>query len=228
MTQALPIPVKKGTVSYWPALKENGQSNYGPKFVRKAMPWFEQYWHERHHYPSAADIINRFGCTLAQVESLNRHKFWLSALDRRGIARPGYEMDILSDKQIAAITLLTNFHVVEDVSEKLASIGVSEEVLNGWYANPHFKRALADRADTILDNVSSTATTELARAISRGDFRAIKFYFEITGQAQSPESVNVKRAMQILIEAVQKHVKDEATLTAIGNEVQQMRAIEGL
>lgn len=225
------LPVQRGLVSYWPAsITKNGNPktpNFGPKFTRYAMPWFEQYWHTKHNYPSDGEIMDRFGCSLEQVRQLNTHRFWLQSLGRRGIALPGVP-NYLSDRQVAAIGLMTNFNNLESLQARLASIGVTEEELNGWYQNPLFKNALRDRADTVLDNVSTDATVELARAIKKGDFRAIKFYFEITGQAQSKESVDIKRAMQILIEAVQKHVKDEAVLEAIGAEVQSMRAIQGL
>ena len=222
----VPVPTR-AVVNYWP--KDN--KNFGPKFVRKAMPWFEQFWHENSRYPAPEEIMARFGCTLQQVNLLNRHKFWLQSLSVRGIALPTLSdtgIQELTDKQIAAITMLTNFNDLEPMDQKMAAIGVTTEELNGWYQNPYFKRALQNRADTVLDNVSSTATVELARGIQKGDFRFIKFYYEITGQAQSPEAVNVKQAMQILVEAVQKHVKDPELLKKIGDEVNAMRAVRGL
>lgn len=200
--------------------------NFGPKFSRRAMPWFEEFWHNYQRYPEAHEIMARFGCTLQQVSKLNTHRYWLECLKNRGIALPG--ISGLTDKQIAAISMLTNFNVVEPMEEKMAQIGVTEEELNGWYQNPEFQKALSVRADNVLRNVSSTATVELARGIKKGDFRFIKFYYEITGQAQSPEAVNVKQAMQILVEAVQKHVKDPEVLKAIGMEVDSLRKLRGL
>jgi hypothetical protein len=217
------VPVQRGLVPYWPA-KNN---NFGPKFVRYAMGWFEMYWHENRRYPSNEEIMDRFGASLQQVQTLNRHRFWLESLDRRGIERPGCGLE-LSDKQVAAIAMITNFNILEPLPIKLASIGVTEEELDGWYKNPLFKRALQNRADSVLDNVSIDADVELARAIKKGDFRAIKFYFEITGKANSQEVVDVRRAMQVLIEAVQKHVKDPEVLEAIATEVQSLRAISGV
>ena len=198
----------------------------GPQFTAKLLPWFEQYWHENKKYPSSVDIIQKFALTVEQVELLNQSKFWLLCLDRRGIARP--DVHHLNEKQIAAIAILTNFGDLRNPVARLSQIGVSEEELNGWRSNPEFKRELQNRASEVLDNVAPDATVELAKAIKRGNFQAIKFYFEITGQAQSPEAINVKMAMQILVEAVQKHVKDPAVLDAIGAEVQAMRAVKGL
>lgn len=215
--------MQRGLVSYWPT-KNN---NFGPRFTRYAMPWFENFWHEKKQYPSDGEIMERFGCSLEQVKKLNSHKFWLQALDRRGIGRPGLGFE-LTDRQVAAISLITNFNVLEPLPIRLAAIGVTEEELAGWYDNPVFQNSLRNRADSVLENVSTDATVELARAIKKGDFRAIKFYYEITGRAQSQEAVDIKRAMQVLIEAVQKHVKDDTVLEAIASEVQSMRAIQGL
>lgn len=212
------------------ALPENKfptSGSIGPQFVKRIMPWFEQYYFAKKVYPGAAEIIQRFGFTLEQVNQLNSHKFWLRALDNRGITRPGREPHELSERQIAAITIITNFHDVRNPVAKLASIGVSEEELNGWYQNVFFKAELNARADEILDHVAPDATAALAQAIKRGNFQAIKFYYEITGKAQSPEAVNLKQAMQVLIEAVQKHVKDPAVLEAIASEVQSIRQVQG-
>lgn len=189
------------------------------------MPWFESYWHEYKRYPSVEDIVARFGFTAEQVTILNSHKFWLQALDSRGITRPDKNINELSDRQIAAITILTNFNDTRNPVARLSYLGVTEEELNGWYQNPTFKKELARRAEDVFDNVAPDATVELARAIRRGNFQAIKFYYEITGQAASPEVVNLKKVIQVLTEAIQKHVTDENTLRAIGAEIELIRGI---
>lgn len=224
MTQltSLPDVVKPAKVIKFP------KTGIGPQFVNKVMPWVEQFWHTKHHYPSDVDFAEKFGFTSEQLFILNNSKFWLNCLDRRGIQRPNRDADNLSERQIAAIALITNFHDTRSTFARLQAINVSEEEVNGWYANPAFKRALQERADDVLENVAPDAQAELARQINRGNFAALKFWFEITGRAQSPETLNIKQAMNILIEAVQKHVTDQDTLNAIGDEVARMRAIQGI
>lgn len=201
--------------------------NLGPRFFNRIMPWFEQFYHEKHRYPNATEIIEHFGWTLEQLESVNSNKFWLSMVDRRGITRPNRDASVLSDRQIAAITLLSNFHDVRNPVAKLASIGVTEEELNGWYQNPFFAQEIRRRTDDVLDNVTPDAQVALAQAIKKGNFQAIKFWYEITGRAQSPEQVNFKIALQSLIETVQKHVKDPEVLKAIGDDMENLRKIKG-
>lgn len=213
-------PLPKTTI--WPKT-----SNIGPKFIEKAMPWFENFWHTSKRYPSKSEIIQHFGFTPEQVTALNNHKFWLTCLDRRGITRPlslGEELS-LTDRQIAAISILTNFNDTRSPVAKLAKAGITAEELAGWRSNPVFQEALKNWTDDMLDNIAPDAAVELARAIKKGNFPAIKFYYEITGRANSPEAINVKQAMNVLIEAVQKHVKDPEVLQAIANEVNNVRAL---
>lgn len=197
----------------------------GPQFVSRFMPWVESYWHEHKHYPSSSDFVGRFGFTAEQVSLLNGSKFWLQALDRRGIARPDRNTDFLSAKQVAAIAIITNFQDTRNPVARLAQIDVTEEELNGWYSNPAFKAELSRRAEDVFENIAPDATVELARAIKRGNFQAIKFYYEITGQASSPEVVNMKKVIQILVETVQEHVKDPAVLQAISAKIEMVRGI---
>lgn len=198
------------------------------KYVNKILPWVENYWLQYKRYPSTDAFIEEFGFERDEVLSLNSAVLWLKCLDRRGIKRPNIAEDFLSPTQQAAISLLTNFHDRRPKPVKLAAIGVDAEQLNGWMNNPAFKEQLNRRSDEILGHVGVDANIGLANLIQKEDFRAIKFYFEITGQAASPEAINVKQTMQILIEAVQKHVSDPAVLQAIAAEVAQVRSIQGV
>ena len=198
------------------------------KFVNLMMPWFEDYWVKNKRYPETGTIMQHFGLSFEEVVFINSQTMWLKCLDRRGIRRPNVDADFLSPKQQGAIALITNFHDKRSKEVKLAMLGCSLEEYNGWMNDPTFKSALNARTDEILNHINVDANVGLAQLVQANDFRAIKFYFEITGQASSPEAINVKQTMQILIEAVQKHVKDPSVLQAIAAEVNQVRAIQGV
>ena len=198
------------------------------KFVNLLLPWVENYWVARKHYPSTEALMQEFGLSFEEVIFLNQSNMWLKCLDRRGIRRPNVDSDFLSPKQQAAIALITNYHDKRHKEVKLAAIGCSLEEYNGWMNDKAFKDALSVRSDEVLNHVSIDANITLAQLIQAGDFRATKFYFEITGKASSSEAINVKQTMQILIEAVQKHVKDPKVLQAIAEEVNNVRSIQSL
>ena len=219
--EVIPAPVRR-------KIREIPDKGINIKYVNLLLPFVEEYWHGRGRYPETTAFMEHFGLRLEEVQQINTSKLWLACLDRRGIARPDVAQDFLTSKQIAAISLLSNYHDTRHKDIKLASIGCSLEEYQGWLKNSAFKNALSARTDEILNHVGIDANVALAQLIDAKDFRAVKFYFEITGKAASPEAINVKQTMQILIEAIQKHVKDTDVLQSIADEVNQVRAIQGL
>lgn len=194
-------------------------SQVGPKWVKKMMPWIELFWHEKKRHPTDSELVQKFGFTPTQLLQLRESKFYKNTLALYGIS---WDRDDLSAEQVAAITMITNFSDTRSTEAKLAAINVTPEQLNGWYSNPVFQRELANRADATLDNIFPEAQAQLARQIKKGNFPALKFYYEITGRAQSPETVNVKLAMMRLIEIVQKHVQDPEILSAIATDMRSI------
>lgn len=189
----------------------------GPNFVRKVLPWVEIYWHQHKRYPSDTELSAQFGFEPDDLTRLKLSKYYNLCLKERGISQ---NESFFNEMQVAAISLITNFHDTRPVAAKLAGIGVTTEMYNGWMQNPAFKQELTNRASEILDNIQPEAQVQLATQIKKGSFQALKFYFEMTGQANSPEAINLKLTVARLIEAVQKHVKDPAVLQAIAAEIQ--------
>lgn len=208
-----------------PQLPKQGMSI---KFANLMLPFVENFWHSRKTYPDTMTLMQEFGLSREEVIFINQQKMWLKCLDRRGIRRPNVDEDFLSAKQQAVIALITNYHDTRHKSVKLAVVGCSEEEYNGWMQDKAFKSAITNRSEEVLNNVGVDANVALGQLIQAKDFRALKFYFEITGKASSPEAINVKQTMQVLIEAVQKHVKDPEVLQAIAAEVNQVRNIQGV
>jgi hypothetical protein len=133
----------------------------------------------------------------------------------------------LDVRQVAAISLITNFSDRRSIPAKCAALNITEEELNGWYADPLFKAELAERTDAVMSNSFPEVQASLIRQIQKGNFPAIKFYYEITGRAQTPEQINLKVAILKLQEAVQKHVKDPEVLSAIANELRISQVVQG-
>lgn len=213
------VPVKVGSRVKFP------KNNIGPQFVNKVLHWFETFWHNNSRYPRDEEVLSQFDWTLEQVQLLRQHPFWLKCLERRGIKiDPVAE---LSPLQIAAISLISNFNDNRSLRAKMAQISVTEEQLNGWYADPKFNSELQFRTEQGLERAHSNVQASLLKQIDKGSFQATKFYYEITGRASTPEVLKMKETVQALLEAVQKHVTDPATLQAIAQEVQTRRELGG-
>lgn len=217
------MPTNKVSVNKFP------KGGIGPQFVNRYMHKFEQYWLANGRYPDDVWVITEFGFTKDQVFFLNNSKFWLQSLDRRGIRRPleEHEKPKLSAEQVAAIAVITNYSDRRPVQARLEAMGVSQEILHGWQADPIFKEELTARAADTFQNIAPVAEIRLAQQVDKGNLNAIKFYFEITGKAETPETVNVKRALQTIIEAMQKHCTPEQLL-AIQAEMQTVLGMKGV
>ena len=203
---------------FMPTKLELPKGEIGPKFVRRIMPFVELYYSRQGRYPSDVDLADHFGFTHLDLERIHASKFYNNCLRNRGIVRNN-RTGQFSPEQLAAITLITNFSDPRSPDAKLASIGVSPEMYNGWMQSADFKRELQRRADDVLDNVYPEAQTALAQKVRQGNVQALRFYYELTGRVQTAEVVNVKLVMVKMIEAVQKHVRDPEILQAIAAEL---------
>lgn len=210
------------TVTLKHGMKWPKDNKPGPAFVKKILPWVEMFWHNHKRYPTDAELADRFGFDAEQLQVLRYSKFYNDCLKQRGISQV---QEYFTPEQVATIAMVTNFADPRSLDVKLAAIGVTAEQYNGWMANPAFKRELAARADDIMENIYPEAQAQLAKKIRNGHFQALKFYFEVTGRANSPETVNLKLTMQRLVEAVEKHVKDPAILAAIASELQAVAPV---
>jgi hypothetical protein len=217
----------KGVRSAKKTVNKFPKGGIGPQFVNRYMHKFEQYWLANGKYPDEVWIITEFGFSLLQVQALNASKFWTKSLERRGIRPPSYKKSSLSPEQVAAIAVITNYADRRPVQARLTAMGITEEILHGWQADPEFKAELTARAQDTFENVAPVANIRLAQAVDRGNLNAIKFYFEITGKAETPETINIKRAMQTIVEAMQKHCTPDQ-LQLIQQEVQGVLGMKGM
>ena len=222
------LPAQPGSVPL-PAVNKFPKDNYiGPRFTGKILPWVETFWHDYKRYPSYADFHTKFGFTHEQITVINTSKFWKICLRDRGIRLPDEDPYTFTEKQVAALSIMTNFSDKRPVDARLMDIHVTPEQFHGWMSDPAFKDAYNRRSEDAFVNFAPVATMRLGELINKGNFPAIKFYYEITGRAASPEAINLKQAMQVIIEAVQKHVKDPEVLAAIVGEVRTVRGLQGL
>lgn len=199
-----------------PTVKIDRTKKIGPRVVDKILPWVEVFYHTHKRYPSDTELAAQFNFDAVDLQHLHASKFYLNCLRDRGIShQPGF----FTPEQVAAISLITNIYDPRPNNAKLAAIGVTPEQYNGWMQNQSFKDELNRRAEELMDNIFPDAQAALAKKVRNGDINALKFYYEITGRANSPETINLKLTMMKIIEAIQKHVKDPAVLQAISEEI---------
>jgi hypothetical protein len=180
----------------------------------KVIAWIEEWWLRKESFPPV-DALKSFWPDFDLKESLNQELF-LKALENRGISLPSAD-DVLSNEQLAAIAVMSNFRDTRSPTAKLRAIGVSWTRWQGWMKNKHFKEFLHDLAANNFSDSIDVAQRGLLSSVEKGNVDAIKFYLEATGRytPQTTESINIKMVLAKLLEVIQMHVKDQETLRSI-------------
>ena len=204
----LPQPIPRYA---WPA-------TVGPKWSKKIMPWLEQFWHTKKRFPTDSELVQRFGFSEEELFKFHHSKFLRLAMEARGIIRPEAQ-GFLTPEQVACISLIANVSDTRSEKAKLAAIGVTAEQYNGWMQDEFFKRELNNRVDEMLGNLKPAANQALAREVHKGNFGAIKFYFELTGQSKTPEQINLENALVAVVDILERNVRDPKLLERIGVEL---------
>lgn len=128
----------------------------------------------------------------------------------------------LTPTQIAAAHTVLNFADDRPNDQKLSELGVLTTQWYAWLNDPTFQSYVQKLADNNLQNVRPEAMTEFAKLVRKGDFQAIKYYFEVTGEFGSQTSASeqqITAMLQLVVESVQRHVKDPEVLAAISRDL---------
>lgn len=218
--------------------KKSGEIGAG--FIKLVIPLFEDIFEKQKRFPTQSELMTTFGFTAEEANLttgfVHEPAFRLALL-KRGLPDPKTVNDNgiqfrLSERQLAAITVISSAGM--DRRPYLTRLAefippVAPEELANWKKQPVFRERLQSEVDAAFYNANTDATMNLTRLISAPDgelnnvnLSAIKFYYEITGRAEAPETQNLKAALQATIESVQKHVKDPELLKSISEEIDSL------
>lgn len=201
----------------------------------RVLPFIEEWYLRRQEFPPKNAIHDKFPEFNYKYSMSN--DIFLKCLQNRGIKLPEAD-EVLTNEQMAAIAAMTNFRDVnKSPTAKLRAVGVSWTKWQGWMRNPHFRKFLQDLAAINFEDSLDLVQAGLLKAAEKGNVEAAKFFLELTGRYTpvSQETMQVKMVLAKVIEAVQIHVKDPATLQAIsadfnkilsGGEAQERIAID--
>lgn len=198
---------------YW-AIKEQLTTH-----EKKIIKYYELQWAMRHHVPTVTEIASYLQLGEITVNySLNRRPV-IKALKDRGIPFQQHTQSELTTQQVATAIVMMNFNDVRSNPEKLDQLGINPNQYNAWLSDPQFKNLIDSLVDQNLTNIKPVAITELTKKINSGDMQAIKFYIETTGAFQSQEQPQSANLIMMLIEIIQKHVKDPEVINAIAQDI---------
>lgn len=162
-----------------------------------------------------------------RVKTIMGTEAFRAACEARGIAmapRPG-----LTPEQDYALSIILDPTAGSGLQQRLKKAGVSMAKYRAWKRNPVFKAHVQGLADGVLKEYEDDMLTSLTGLAVNGDLKAIQFAFEVSGK-HNPAANQVMNSKELMIQfmtIIQKHVKDSATLQAIGNDFMLLAGASG-
>lgn len=194
-----------------------------------ALNFIEQFVLMYDRFPPV-ERIQQYAPGFSPARSYTKTRF-LNALHNRGLPAPPVEKKFserlegiphegFSPLQVACVVALTDFFDLRTDAAKLKQYGCTTAQFNGWMRDKDFKYFFNLMSKKHFEESDHIARKGLIKGMEKGDLPAIKYYNELTGEA--PENKNIQVLLSRLVEAIQLHVKDPATLYKIEQSFAQI------
>lgn len=181
--------------------------------------YYELMWHFNKTIPTIEDVAKRLKVTHIEVN------YWLAksstqrALTQRGIDWRSHTQTRITPSQQAAALTVMNFADERPIAEKLDELGIEPATYYAWLNKPHFKNFVDQLASNNVQNIRPAAITELTKKINRGNWSALKYYLDATGELRQQDAPQGEVLIKMIVEIIQKHVKDPETIVAIAQDI---------
>lgn len=185
---------------------------------------YELHWMLGHRVPSVEEVTAELRKKMPKIRQTSVNYYLMrppviKALDQRGIPWRQHSQEELTGQQQAAALTVMNMMDTRSIPEKLDSIGVLPATYYAWLNDPVFKNFVDALTEQNKLNIRPTAVTEFTKKINQGDWQAIKYWLDATGEFNNSEAPRSEVLIGMIIEIIQKHVKDPELLLAIANEM---------
>jgi hypothetical protein len=181
------------------------------------------YFLEDRGFPTPEQAALALSYSVSEIHFFLQNRTVQEALESRGLNWHVAEKQSknLSPTQVACAITVMNFADIRSNERKLSDLGVLPQQWQAWLNDPIFKSYLNSVADRNLENIRPEAITEFIKLVRQGDFQALKYYFEVTGEfsQNNQQILNLQVVIQRIIEAVQEEVKDAAILGRISQKI---------
>lgn len=196
------------------------------KAEKDLIAFYELQWFFRHNVPTIEEVTQQLKKAHPQINQVSvnhylQHRPVVAALDKRGIPWRQHSQADLTATQVAAAITMMNFSDTRTNNEKLDQLGINVATYNAWLNDPQFKNLIDNLADQNLTNIRPTAITEFTKKINQGDWNAIRFWLETTGEMQGNNQTQSEQLLIAIIEIIQTHVKDQDVMFAIARDIQK-------
>lgn len=208
---------------YW-AVKESLTTS-----EKELINFYELQWALRNRVPTIEEVAKHLHLSQVTVNYYFKRRLVIKALDERGIPWKQHSQTELTATQVATAITVMNMVDIRPMHEKLDQLGVNPTQYAAWLNDPQFKNLVNNLADQNLSNIRPAAIVEFTKKINQGDWNAIKYWLDTTGELNNSDTPQSEQLIKMIIEIVQKHVKDPDTIVAIALDIKaasQNRTLE--
>lgn len=185
---------------------------------RKLINLYELLWYTRRKVPTIEQAAKYLGFAQTEVNYFLTRRPVIKALENRGIPWAEHSQNELTATQVATAITVMNFADTRSIEDKLDQLGVNPNQYYAWMNDPQFKNLVNNLAESNLNNIRPTAIAEFTKLVNQGDWSAIKYYLETTGTMRS-DTPHSEHLIRLIVEIIQKHVKDPETIAAIAQDI---------
>jgi hypothetical protein len=135
---------------------------------------------------------------------------------------------VLTEQQFTVANVMLDVLDKRSRLKKLTELGISTAEYNGWLRDPVYRQYCLERAEELLESNQHVAHMSLIDRVAQGDLGAIKYFNSMTGRYREKNDAgvevnvtNVSGSDMLIrvVEIIQTHVKDPATLEAIATDI---------
>jgi hypothetical protein len=199
---------------YW-AIKEQLTAS-----EKELINFYELQWALKQKVPTIEEVAEYLSLNQITVNYYLQRKLVIKALEKRGIPWRQHSQNDLTATQVAAAVTMMNFADTRTNDQKLDELGIAPATYYAWLNDPQFKNLVDTLADRNLTNIRPTAIGEFTKKINEGDWKAIQYFLEVTGEFQQNDQPQSEALIKMIIEIMQRHVKDPEVIVAIAKDIQ--------
>lgn len=204
---------KVSNKQYW-AIKDSLTSK-----ERQLIDYYELQWIMKSYVPTIEECATYLKSPQVEINYMHTRRPLIKALEDRGIPWQQHTQIELTSAQVAAAVTVMNFADTRSTEAKLDQLGINPSQYYAWLKDPAFKNLVDSLADQNLTNIRPAAIAEFTKKVNAGDWNAVKFFLETTGEMQNNDLPKSEQLIKMLIEIIQKHVKDPAVIVAIAQDI---------
>lgn len=186
---------------------------------KELINFYELQWFLRNRVPTIEEVALQLKKPQTEVNYYLTRKPVIKALKDRGIKWEQHSQDNLTATQVAAAVTLMNFTDTRANDVKLDELGISPSQYYAWQEDPQFKNLLTSLADRNLKNIRPTAIAEFTKLVNKGDWQAVKYYLDVSGELRGNEAPQSEDLLRMIIEIIQDEVKDPAIILRIAERI---------